>query len=389
MENSCLGLFFLLVVSQITSCESFRFLATEKAVVAVLPINGPPRCTFQPGTCSDRFHLRPLDTAPLSGDILTAKFGFELTVKEGYKTAAVVVRAAIVRNVIGKDLSVPLKSKAFSVKTGVKETATRTAERSGKLKLKSESDVEKPSSVAKAVTPSIAKGIEGATVTSKVARTSKKGAVAPATVKGAASIPAEVAINTESKEKSISKKSSAAITAGDLKQNKDKATGKPLKPVVVGLTSPAAATDKGNGKGKGLTVAAASSKPPSAKASSKKGTGTGTGTASSTALDVHPLVPKLARKKATTVTAAVTAATVAAAATLASTKGKSTLRSVPRVISASTATVLTPIKSIDKTSKSKVSSRKKSRTPRASVRAPLTGEIEGEKKVTWANAKVG
>lgn len=388
MENSCLGLFFLLVVSQITSCESFRFLATEKAVVAVLPIKGPPRCTFLPGTRSDRFQLRPLDAAPLSVDILTAKFGFEVTVEEGYKTAAVVVRAAIVRNVIGNDLSVPTKSKALSVKTAVKEIATGTAKSPGKLKDKAVSIVKMPSSVAKTATPSIAKGIEGATVTSKVARTSKKkGAVAPVTVKGTASIPGEVPVKMENKKKSRPKtKPSAALTAVDLKENKDKPTGKPLKPVATGLTSPAAATDKSKGKGKSksLTVAAASSVPPSAKASSKKGTGT----ASSTALDVHPLVPKRTQKKVTTVT---TTATTAAAATLATTKGKSTSRSVPKVIIASTATALTPIEPIDKTSKSKskAPSRKKSRTTRASVRAPMTGEIEGEKKDTWANAKVG
>jgi hypothetical protein len=360
----------------------------------VLRFNGPLRCTFLPGTRSDRFQLRPLDAAPLSVDILTAKFGFEITVDEGYKTAAVVIRTAIVRNVVGNDLSVPTKSKALSVKTGVKETATGTAKSPGKLKDKAESDVERPSSLAKTVAPSISKDIEGATVTSKVARRSKKkGAVAPVTAKGTASIPGEVAVKTENKKKSVPKtKSSAALTAVDLKEDKDKSTGKPLKPVMIGLTSPAAAKDKGKGKGKvkGLTVAAASSTPPSAKASSKKGPGTGTGTASLIALDVLPLVPKCTQKKTTTVTT-VTTVTAAAAATLATTKGKSTSRSVPMVISASTATALTPIKSIDKTSKSKskAPSRKKSRTARASIRAPMTGEIEGEKKVTWANAKVG
>ena len=360
---------FLLVICQITLYESFRRHASEKGKFTVLSTKRVSCCKTLQVTRGVRYRFRALDTAPLPVDNFTAILGPEVTIKVGYKLAADFDGDAS-RPVSGEILIVPSISRVLVGKTVAEETTIGTANRTKKLMKKDEISVEVPFSVAKAITVLVAEVKVGATVTSMTSGTPKKKvATSPATVKAAGLRSAEAVKNTEKKTKSVEKKSSTALTTVTLISKDAKIAGKPLKSIIAGITSLTVVKEKY------LIEAVVSSTSLCAKANTaRKDPQT---TASQAATLQLQLIPKSTVKRSATATA-VTAKVV-------SKRVKSSLSSssLTKVISA------TEDSSAIKPVKSKVASIKKAATVTAQAIAGPTGVIEREKKVTWANTKVG
>ena len=368
MVESWFVLFLLLIVSQITSYESFRCLAFENGKFALLPAGRTPSCALPPGSRGLNLRFRALDAAELPLGSLTTKSEPDVNIEKGYKPAVVVVKAVTVRPVSGKEIAAPSVRSAPVAKIVAKEKAIRTATSTDKLKKKVESDGEVPFSVAKVVALSVATVSAGVIVTAMMASTSYK-KVAPAfAALGVAALKSPVAV------KKIKKKTKSVAKTGKSPTKSVKSVMKSIKPLTA--------------------VKVVLSTPQSAKANSKqlseKSAMKDLRAAASVAVDVQShLTPKSKNIKV-----AVTD-TAAATATAASTRGTLTAESVKNLISGKT--VSTGIKPGNGASKSQIAStnrpakaaaRAKAKAT-ATVNTAMTGVIKVEKKVTWANMKVG
>ena len=364
---------FLLVIRQITFYESFRRHASEKGKFTLLSTKRVSCRKTLPVTRGARYRFRALDTAPLPVDNFAANLGPEVTIKVGYKPAAVVDRAVVLRPVFGEILTAPSTSRVLVEKTVAKETTIGTAKSNKKLMKKEEINDEVPFSIAKTVTLSVAEIKVGATILSMTSGNPKKKlAASPATVKAAGLRSAEALKNTEKKTKSVEKKSSTALTTVTLMSKDAKITGKPLKSIIVGITTLTAVKEKS------LMEAVVSSTSLSAKANTaRKDPLT---TASQAAAFQLQMIPKSTVKRA-----AVTTTVTAVTAKVVSKRMKSSLSSssLTKVISA------TEGSSAVKPVKLKVAPIKRAATVKAKAITGTTGVIEREKKVTWANTKVG
>ena len=351
---------FLLVVCQITFYESFRRHTSEKGKFTVLSTKRVSCRKTLPVTRGIRYRFRALDTAPLPVDNFTVNRGTEVTIKVGCKPAAVVDRAVVLRPVIGEIPTVPSTSRVLVEKTVANETAIGTAKSTKRLTKKEEINDEVPFSVAKGVTPSVAEVKVGAMVTSMTSGTPKKKvATSSATVKAAGLRSAEAVKNTEKKTKSVEKVTLTTVTS----ISKDaRITGEPLKSIIVGITPLTAVKEKS------VIEAVVSATALSAKANTARKDPRTTASLAD-AVQLQSIPKSTVKRTATTTT--VTAKVV------------SKRSSLTKVITA------TEVSSAVKPVKLKVASIKRAATEKAQAIAGTSGVIEREKKVTWANTKVG